>query len=501
MKAVPSWTSLKMHALPRVAWAPYVVGCALVGLFAGCGDVRGETSGVQLALDLRGAQWAAYRDGHGLWRPLTLVAPTQLVTLPLAGDVGLPGVPEVGASRAAGEYEGGQKVTITDPEGLYGVASVCADSSSGSVLVSVQHATLADGAQLFAGCAAAPTSTEMLTVSGQVAGLERGAYSSVYLGAREVLVDSAAPQHLLELPVPSSVDGQVGRAAPRFDLVAARYGGGALVPERLVLEPNLELRHDQRVDIDFLSPSSFTPERGTLELKGISPDEVASATVYLLTPNGTQARLGELSSGDTLAYAKVPPARLAGSMLQLSAQSFSYSDRSKAGSSRSVKRTFNPPLGTAADPGAELSLSLPEAFGPVELTLQGASGALRPRASWRALEAGIDGSAGGATANADGYAQFYSQIRNGRTLSYALSQSDRWAQFYSAKEHAALKKGVPPTLSYALPDFSRLDGWKPEWGLTREADIFWDVSFSRVRRYEDETTETVFANRSGVLEP
>lgn len=478
-------------------FAPLLVCLLLIGTFAGCGDVRGEANGTsQLTVDLWGAQWAAYQDGGGAWRPLELSgAPQQLAALPTPperlGKHTLSAAPAVLAEPSA-EVQVGVRVPITNPEGRYGVASVCHDPGSNNVLFTVQHATLAEAAQVFAGCTG-PNSAPggPLTVSGEVLGLARGEYSSVYLGSRRALVDSAAPQHLLELPAPT-------QAETRYDLIAARYHGDTLVPERLVVEPHLSLEHAQSIDIDFSGPASFAPELGTLRLEGTSSDEIVSATVELVTPNGTRARLGELSGGNTLEFAQIPPTRLPGGTLQAFAQSFSYSDASKAGSSRGVERTFKglfggllnhadsqpdaetpstETLGTET-PGTELSLTLPTPLGTVALELRGTGTSVYPAASWPAHPGG-----------ADRYAQFYSQIRGGRTLSYALSQSALWAPQEAT------------TLSYTLPDFSRLPAWQQDWTLTPEADIFWDVSFAKTTDYEDGSVGAVFGNRSGVLKP
>lgn len=473
-------------------FAPLLVCLLLIGIFAGCGNVRGETNAAaQLRIDLQGAQWAAYRDGGSVWRPLELSG----------------GPRQVAAPSTSSEELAGTEVwlTITDPKGRYGVASVCHDPGSNNLSLSVQHATLAEAAQVFAGCLGPNSAPGVpLTVSGRVLGLGRGEYTSVYLGPRRTLVDSAAPQPLLELPAPLQTET---RAETRYDLVAARYRGDALVPERLLVEPNLSLERDRPLELDFSGPASFAPELGTLQLAGISPDEIVSATVEVVTPNGTRARLGELSSGNTLAYAQIPATRLPGGTLQAFAQSFSYSDASKAGSSRGVERTFGGPFAQPpgrsggppdidllhtdvpdADPpdaDTELSLTLPASLGPVELELRGTGTSLQPAASWPVHPGG-----------ADRYAQFYSQIRGGRTLSYALSQSALWASQENTSGNTS-----NTTLSYTLPDFSRLPAWRQEWALTSEADIFWDVSFVRATAYGDGSVGTVFANRSGVLKP
>ena len=166
-----------------------------------------------------------------------------------------------------------------------------------------------------------------------------------------------------------------------------------------------------------------------------------------------------------------PERKLRGATLRAAAQSFSYDDRTKAGSSRSVSRTFagdEAPLLALPQPLAEPTLSLPG----------NAADAVRPRLRWRAHPAG-PGS----------YTQFFSQlqgdVRGGRakrSVSYRLSQSPGW------------RVGQP--YSYALPDFSALPEWQEAWNLRRGEPVFWEVSFRRTTQ-----TGTHVASRSGVLTP
>lgn len=472
--------------------APLTV-CLLL-LFVGCTDVRGEASGAPyLTVDVQGAQWAALQDGTGPWRVLDLRAalpytPTLPVTqggvpavLPVAARAATPPLPVTAPSL-------GLQVALTDPKGRYGVASVCPDAA-GNLLVRVQQATLAESAQVFSGCAQLqPTSGEVGTVSGDVSGLRRGEYGSVYLGARSTLVDSAAPQHLLVLP---ALQGE------RLDLIAARYRGGALVPERLVFEPDLQLAAGDRLEVDFTGPSSFAPETGSLKVEGTAEGEVVSAVVDIVSVGGTRARLGELSRGSTLTYARPPAARIPGGTLHASVQSFSYDSASRSGSSRGLEATFRPPPIPETAPETPLTLRLPDALGPVDLALQGPPEALRPTASWPAHEAG-----------AGSYTQFYSQIRDGRTLSYALHQSGPWSTLQrtlgGAQHGAQPGEGQMNRMSYTLPDFSALAAWDPTWSLGAEADIFWNVSFEGAPEgagLPTGTFQSVSAGRSGVLTP
>lgn len=385
-------------------------------LLAGCGDVRGSNA-LTLTVDGRGSSYLALQDGLGPWRPLAL------------GDT--------------------QTVTLTGPEGRYGLLSVCSEGETGNLSVDVQHGVVGDVPAVSAGCTPdEPPPAAPVRLTGAVAGLAAGAYGNLYLGDASVLVDSAAPTGRLELP------------AARYDLVASRYSGSARVPDRLVLEPDLDLSRSRVVNIDFGGPLAFSPKVRELELRGVRPGELLSGSVELLTAGGTSALLGEYTGGTTLPYADVPRERLRGLRLRAEAQSFTYDDRTKAGSSRSLSRTL----------AGDAVLTLPAPLGVPKLELKGV-GAVRPEARWRAYRAG-----GGV------YAQFYSQIRGGRAVSYRLSQSSAWLA------------GGP--LVYALPDFSALAGWDPAWNLIPGQELFWDVSFARTTPLQE-----LFVSRSGVLLP
>ena len=398
-------------------------------LLAGCGDVRG--SNVTLAVDGRGSSYLAVQDGLGAWRPL-------------------PGNAE-------------HTLTLTDPAGRYGLLSVCAavdaggsdnpngDPSgdpSGNLSVNVRHALLKDVPAVSADCAADEPAPDPVRLTGTARGLAAGEYGNLYVGDASALLDSAAPTGRLELP------------AGRYDLVASRYRGAARVPDRLVLELGVDLARSRVVDLDFGGPAAFSPARAELRLSGVRPGELLSGSAELLTPGGTSALLGEYTGGTTLPYADVPAERLRGSRLRAALQSFTYDDRTKAGSSRSLSRFLN----------GNPTLRLPAPLGAPELTLSAAE-AVRPAARWRAYRAG-----------AGVYAQFYSQIRGGRAVSYRLSQSSAWLA------------GGP--LSYALPDFSALAGWDAAWDLIPGQDLFWDVSFA-----QETPLQTLFVSRSGVLVP
>ena len=75
-----------------------------------------------------------------------------------------------------------------------------------------------------------------------------------------------------------------------------------------------------------------------LGVAGVRPGELLSGSAELLTPGGTSALLGEYTGGTTLPYADVPSERLRGGRLRAALQSFTYDDRTKAGSSRSLSR-------------------------------------------------------------------------------------------------------------------------------------------------------------------
>ena len=387
-------------------------------LLAGCGDVRG--SGVTLSVDGRGSSYLAVQDGSGSWRPLI------------------------------GDTE--HTLTLTDPAGRYGLLSVCAEgdagSSGGNLSVNVQHALLQDAPAVSAECAADEPESAPVRLTGTARGLAAGEYGNLYVGDASALLDSAAPTGRLELP------------AARYDLVASRYRGTSRVPDRLVLELGVDLARSRTVDLDFGGPAAFSPAQAELTLSGVRPGELLSGSAELLTLGGTSALLGEYTGGNTLPYADVPAERLSGSRLRAALQSFTYDDRTKAGSSRSLSRFLT------GDP----ALRLPAPLGAPNLTLSVAE-AGRPAARWRAYRAG-----------AGVYAQFYSQIRGGRAVSYRLSQSSAWLA------------GGP--LSYALPDFSALAGWDAAWDLLPGQDLFWDVSFA-----QETPLQTLFVSRSGVLVP
>ena len=349
-------------------------------------------------------------------------------------------------------------LALTDPAGRYGLLSVCAEGSpddvsdnpgvNGNLSVNVQHALLGDAPAVSADCAADEPAPAPVRLTGTARGLVAGEYGNLYVGDASALLDSAAPTGRLELP------------AARYDLVASRYRGTSRVPDRLVLELGVDLARSRTVDLDFGGPAAFSPEAAELTLSGVRPGELLSGSAELLTPGGTSALLGEYTGGNTLPYADVPAERLSGSRLRAALQSFTYDDRTKAGSSRSLSRFLT------GDP----ALRLPAPLGAPDLTLSVAE-TVRPAARWRAYRAG-----------AGVYAQFYSQIRGGRAVSYRLSQSSAWFA------------GGPP--SYALPDFRTLAGWDAAWDLLPGQDLFWDVSFA-----QETPLQTLFVSRSGVLIP
>lgn len=424
---IPPCPPLRLPRPQRSAVPAWTLACTL--LFAGCGDVRGEdVQGVArvpaLTVDGRGSSYLAYQDGSGAWQALS----TQL-------------------SEAAP-----QKLSLTDPQGRYGVMNLCLDDASGNLSVNVQHGTLAETPVVTASCATgAAREASVVGVSGLVRGLEPGEYGNVYLGGASALVDSAVPRHRLELP------------PARYDLIATKYAPDKRVPSRLVFEPGLVVGGaTTTADVDFGGPYAFTPEAGILRLAGLRRGELLSGSVAVVTETGTAALLGEYQGGSVLPYARPPAVVLRGAQLRAEVQSFSYDGRTKAGSSRSLTRTF------AGD--TTPLLRLPPPLAAPLLRLLGEA-PLRVAARWRAYP----GAAGT-------YTQFYSQIREGRSVSYRLSQTSAWFA------------GRP--LSYTLPDFSALPEWREAWGLERGEAVFWDVSFRR-----ETQNATLFASRSGVLTP
>lgn len=353
-----------------------------------------------------------------------------------------------------------QQLTLTDPQGRYGVMSLCLDEKAGNLSVNVQHGVVSQTPVVSAGCPADKTPATV-SVSGTVVGLAEGDYGNVYLGHASTLLDSTSGARL-ELP------------EARYDLVASRYSGEERVPNQLVILPGQWLADGAEVEVDFNGPFSFHPEVAQLAIVGIRSGELLSGSVELVTPGGTAARVGEYTGGNVLAYAAIPDGleisvqsdRNVGQSAELRAevQSFSYNDRTKAGSSRSVAQQLGRPSSTT--PRAPLQISLPTPLSPPKLTLYG-DAYLRPQASWQVHPAG-----GGV----------YAQIRNGHAVSCRLSQSSAWLA------------GRAP--SYALSDFSALPDWQSEWNLIGGKDLFWDVSFTQ----KTPLTELV-VSRSGVITP
>ena len=307
-------------------------------LLASCGDVQGEAETLTLSIDGRGSSYLAFQDGVAQDRAVQAgIAQNGEAAsgawIPLAADADTP-----------------HKLTLTDPQGRYGVLSLCLDETTGNLSVNVQYGVVSQTPTVSAECLTTePVAT--VSVSGAVLGLAGKEYGNVYMGGVSALVDSAAPRHRLELP------------AARYDLVASRYGGAARVPNRLLLEPGLLLTEGAEVDVDFYGPFSFRPEVAKLAISGVRTGELLSGSVELITSGGTAARVGEYTGGDVLTYARIP-AGLAGQVLAQGAtlraevQSFSYNDRTKAGSSRSISRTLPNP------PGEPVSVKLPALLSP-----------------------------------------------------------------------------------------------------------------------------------------
>lgn len=399
-------------------------------LLTGCGDVQGADGAQVLAVAGRGPGYLAYQDGTGAWQPL--------------------GTPPA---------EGALRLTLTDPQGRYGVMHLCLDEATGNLSVNVRYALLAEAAAVTVNCSREPAAAVPVSISGQIEGLGNGDYGNVYLGDASALVDSSVPEYRLELP------------AARYDLIATRYSGEQRVPSRVVFERSLEVGGESP-DVDFTGPAAFEPQTALLPLIGVRPDELLAGSVEVVTQTGTVALLGEYLGDNTLLYARIPETKLRGAVLRAAAQSFSYDDRTKAGSSRSVTRTF------AGGESPLLALPLPLAEPTLSVHDTRVQDAVRPQARWRAHPAG-PGS----------YTQFYSQLQSAqggrkgkRNVSYRLSQSPAWLA------------GRP--YSYTLPDFSALPEWQEAWNLRRGEALFWELSFSRTTE-----TGTHFASRSGVLTP
>ncbi len=433
-------------------------------LLAGCGDVQGEAEALTLSVDGRGSSYLAVQDGWSQEDRVQKDTVREATVQEAAVQVAQAGFQDDEAGSGAwtplvANADTPHKLTLTDPRGRYGVLSLCLDQATGNLSVNVQHGVVSQTPVVSANCLAAePVAT--VSVSGSVRGLSGSAYGNVYLGEVSALVDSATPKQRLELP------------AALYDLVAARYEGAERVPSRLVLEPELSIKTGTELEVDFNGPFSFRPETAQLFVDGVRTGELLSGSVELVTPGGTAARVGEYTSGNALAYARLPAglvgqALTRGMRLRAEMQSFSYNDRTKAGSSRNITRIL------PGAPEAPVSVKLPQPVPPPDLTLYGGLH-LRPGASWQAHPAG-----GGR------YAQFYSQVRDGHTVSYRLSQSTAW-----------LAVSPEGRLSYTLPDFSTLPDWQAEWNLTRGEELFWDVSFTQKTPLKE-----LSVSCSGVLAP
>lgn len=428
-----------------------VCAVLLITLFlSGCGDVRGQGDrGDTLTLAAQGARYLALQDGLGPWQLLSARPDNELV-----------------------------KLTLSDPQGRYGLMSVCLEETSGAIKVNVLHGvipresasvavvTTADSTSAQAlplvtlPCAAQTETLAPLEVQGRVRGLAAGEYGRVYLGDASSLIDAATTEHHLELRSES--------VPAELDLVAAKYGAGAQLPSVLLLTSTLALSPDQpaQADLDFASAAAISPQAAQLPLAGVRAGELLSGSVELVTKTGTRALLGEFMGAGSLSYARPPEALLRGASLWAEAQSFSYNDRTKAGSSRSASRTF--------EDGVVAPLVLPPPLQLAAPLLRGGAAQLRPQVVWSAKpnEAG-------------GYTQFYSQIQEGHTVSYRLTQSLAYLRLVSPEASS---------FSQALPDFSALPEWQTAWNLVRGPELFWDVSWSRKTE-----RDALFSSRSGVL--
>ncbi len=429
----------------------FVVRALLMGLLVlmtGCGEEQGQVQEADtLTVVASGSSYLAVQDGLGDWQRLSdSPAPQNIST-----------------------------VTLSDPQGRYGVMSVCLDEGGGAVSVQVRRGILAS-AQVVAGeqngaalvragtsrgaalerlsCGDAATPETQGVVRAQVHGLFDGEYGSVYLGNASALVDASTTLTNL---------GALG--TDPFDLVATRYAPDARLPDALLLRTGLEPTA-AGVTLDFASPDTVRLEAALIPLAGARPGELLSGSVELLTASGTRALLGEATAINGLSYARPPAALLRDAALYAEAQSFLYNDRTKAGSSRSVSRAF---VGGVITP---LELPPPLHLGAPVIT--GSDDALRPRARWTAADV-----------NSGSYTQFYSQAREGKSVSYRFSQSLGY-----------LRVRFPDAATYTqtLPDFRALPGWSAAWNLLPGDDLFWDVSYNRSTE-----TESASSSRSGVI--
>lgn len=445
------------RAFARLAAVCLLGACLLVG----CEDMREQArAGRTFTLVAPGSSYLALQDGAGAWQMLS--------------------EPRAGHSLST--------VTLTDPQGRFGIASLCHDEVGGGLSVQVHYGVVAAAKNAATGtvtetitlanrkgaervplvelpCATPmPPPGEALTVRAEVQGLKHGEYSSVYLGNASALVDASASASGLELRSTIS----------RPDLIATRYRPGAQVPSALFFAPNLALDPVgmSTVEINFASlnmtdiPDVYALESAALPVEGLRPGELLSGSVELLSASGTRALLGEYTGEDALRYARPPEPVLRGAALRAEVQSFAYNDRTKAGSSRSVSRTF------AGGVTEALALPPPLALEPPLLVAAGEG--VRPHASWENLGR-----------SAGRYTQFYSQVRDGRNVSYRVSQS---------LPYLRLRFPESTTFSQTLPDLSVLPDWPADARLLRAADLFWDVSFST----EGEGYRA-FSSRSGVL--
>ena len=443
--AANNFTMLTPSSFPTI-FRRFLSVTALGALvLGGCGDVQGAEDALTLQIDGRGSTYLAVQDGvqnsvqNGVSNNLS-------VWQPLAPGADAP-----------------SQITLTDPQGRYGVLSLCLDKATGNLSVNVEHGVVSETPTVSANCLADSVG-KTFSVAGEVRGLTEGEYGNVYLGRTSALVDSAAPRGRLELPLEL--------AEVRYDLVASRYAGSARVPSRLVIEPDVAVTAAPELTVDFNGPFSFQPEVARLLVAGVRPRELLSGSVELVTGE-TAARVGEYTGGNALFYARIPQ-RLVGRWgrgvtFRAAVQSFSYNDRTKAGSSRSLSRTL-PNTPKPNIPKAPARIKLPEPLEPPALTFFGGRD-VRPQTSWQLHPAG-QGT----------YTQFYSQIQDGHTVSYRLVQSSAWLA------------GRAP--SYTLPDLNALPDWQRTWNLRRGEALFWDVSFT-----QQTPVKELSVSRSGVTTP
>lgn len=373
-----------------------------------------------------GSSYLALQDGEGSWQPLS--------------------------TRYRDSLE--KSVALQDPQGRFGVLHVCEDETTHNLSVQVHYGTLATMAAVVADCrekavAAPPAPTQEVAIVAQ--GVKKGQYGNLYMGESSGLIDNQTQRYTLTKPLGEQ------------DVVATLYAYEARVPSKLLYVPAESSTQATNFTVNFNGQNAQAARYAQVRLHGLRYGELLAGSVELLTPHGTVATLGEYVAGGDLPYAYLPQFRELGFRLRAEAQSFTYNRQTQAGLRRSVAQIF--PSNDVPDLTLPPPLSVPE----VKVTRRDP---MRFTLVWSATsgEEGIT-------------TQFFSQVKDGRSVSYRLSQTPDW---FPAGEKRR----------YTLPDFHALPEWQALWDMNGAEDTFWEVSYTL-----QTPLKQVGSSRSGVWQP